>query len=446
MIGAAEHALAHREAGDPFAHRDDFPGEHRPWHGVAGARDAKHEASDHRADSREVCRAQAPVALGHRARVHLDQDFSRAGRGLRDFRDLKDFRAPNLGGFTAFMAECSFWEFFGQNAELCGPSDICRIAMQSGDDNAVCCTRDMHSRMDWRSIQFDWNRARAFLVAAEEGSFSAAGRALGMAQPTVGRQVAALEEELDVFLFDRSARQLQLTPTGLNLLELVRGMGESASRVSLAATGQAQSLRGTVCISVGQIEAVFVLPSIVASIREKHPGIELEILSTNETSDLTRREADIAIRNFRPTLSDLIARKVKDGVARLYASLASIGNPTTAQGLAQAQFIGFDRGATLIDGLTKLGLSLTPSNFPIISANQLVQWELTKRGVGISIMLDEIGDPEPRVQRALPSLPPFPVARWLVTHRELTTSRRMRVVFDLLLEGLSAAGFPGTSN
>ena len=110
----------------------------------------------------------------------------------------------------------------------------------------------MRFRMDWRSVNFDWNRARAFLVTAEEGSLSAAARALGMAQPTLGRQVDALEDELGVVLFARVGRGLTLTPSGLELLDHVRAMGEAATRVSLAAAGQSQSIEGTSCISASE--------------------------------------------------------------------------------------------------------------------------------------------------------------------------------------------------
>ena len=97
----------------------------------------------------------------------------------------------------------------------------------------------MQLRMDWRSVKFDWNRARAFLVTAEEGSLAAAARALRMNQPTLGRQVAALEEELGMVLFNRSGRGLELTPGGLELIEHVRAMGDAANRLSLTASGQA---------------------------------------------------------------------------------------------------------------------------------------------------------------------------------------------------------------
>ncbi|MCA9573473.1 MAG: LysR family transcriptional regulator, partial [Myxococcales bacterium] len=124
--------------------------------------------------------------------------------------------------------------------------------------------------MDWRRIDFDWNRARAFLVAAETGSFSAAARALGASQPTIGRQVAALEEELGVALFERVGGGLVLTPTGLELLDDLRAMGEAATRVSLVAAGQSGSLDGDVTITASQVVTAYVLPPILAAIRRTH--------------------------------------------------------------------------------------------------------------------------------------------------------------------------------
>ncbi|MEH6457846.1 MAG: LysR family transcriptional regulator, partial [Cocleimonas sp.] len=139
--------------------------------------------------------------------------------------------------------------------------------------------------MDWRSIRFDWNRARAFLVTAEEGSLSAAARALGMTQPTLGRQVSALEKELGVALFERVGLGLVLTPSGLDLVEHVRAMGDAASRVSLTASGQSQSIEGNVCITCSEYYAVFVLPSIIKKLRKLEPKITIEIIATNNTSD-----------------------------------------------------------------------------------------------------------------------------------------------------------------
>lgn len=294
--------------------------------------------------------------------------------------------------------------------------------------------------MDWRSVRFDWNRARAFLVTAEEGSLSAAARALKMTQPTLGRQVAALEEELGVALFERRGRGLELTPSGLDLVEHVRAMGNAASSLSLTASGQATSLEGTVCITATEVTATFVLPKIIEKLRQAEPGINVEIIASNSSSDLKRREADIAIRAYRPTQPDLVARKVGDVPWTLYASplyLKRIGNPTTPENFGDAEFIGFDNSEQLISALDGLGFNLTQRNFPVITENHLVHWELVKHGVGIGVMPVELGDAESMVQRVLPDLEPLKGELWLAAHRELKTSRRIRTVFDFLATQLS---------
>ncbi len=300
----------------------------------------------------------------------------------------------------------------------------------------------MHIRMDWRSVNFDWNRARAFLVTAEEGSLSAAARALGMAQPTLGRQVTALEQELGVVLFERVGRGLALTPSGLELVEHVRAMGDAASRVSLTASGQSQSIEGTIRITTTEVYAAFVLPPIIAKLRPLAPGITIEIVASNAVSDLRRREADIAIRNGRPTDPDLIAKKVKDDLAQLYATpayLDRIGNPSSLAGFSQADFIGFDDNKPLLDGLNALGFSLTGRNFPVLTGSHLVHWELVKQGLGVGVMPIRTGDTEPLVRRILPTMDPMEVPVWLVAHRELRTSRRVRLVFDFLSDELSTS-------
>ena len=293
--------------------------------------------------------------------------------------------------------------------------------------------------MDWRAVKFDWNRARAFLVTAEEGSLSAAARALGMAQPTLGRQVKAFEEEVGVLLFERIGNGLKLTSSGLELVEHVRAMGDAAGRVSLTASGQSQQVEGAVCITATEVAAAFVLPPIVAKLRAAEPGITVEVVATNSVSDLRRREADIAIRAGRPTDPDLIARKLPSNTACLYASesyLERIGNPQDSDELLRAEFIGFDQQQQFIDGLNQLGLKVTSHNFPIICNNHIVQWQMVKQAMGIGVMITQVGDAEPGVRLAAPWLPAFEIEVWLVAHRELNTSRRVRLVYDFLAKEL----------
>jgi DNA-binding transcriptional LysR family regulator len=293
----------------------------------------------------------------------------------------------------------------------------------------------MHICMDWRSVKFDWNKARAFLVTAEEGSLSAAARALGMAQPTLGRQVDGLEQELGIVLFERVGRSLTLTPSGLELLEHVRAMGEAAGRVSLTALGRSQALEGTICISASETYAAVLLPPIIAKLRKMEPGIQVEIVVANHASDLRRREADIAIRNFRPTEPDLIAKKIGDADAVLYATpdyIAKIGNPTKPYDLRHADFVNMDHGGMMLKGLNTLGLGLTEVNFPLLTESYLVMWELVRQGAAIGILDAHIGDADPVVRRVLPDLEPLVFPIWLVSHRELTTNRRIRMVYDFL--------------
>ena len=301
---------------------------------------------------------------------------------------------------------------------------------------------DMHICMDWRSVKFDWNKARAFLVTAEEGSLSAAARALGMAQPTLGRQVDGLEQELGIVLFERVGRGLTLTPNGLELLDHVRDMGEAAGRVSMTALGQSQALDGTICISASETYAAVLLPPIIAKLRNMEPGIHVEIVVANHASDLRRREADIAIRNFRPTEPDLIAKKIGDADAVLYATpdyIAKIGNPEKPSDLRHADFVNVDYGGMMIKGLNSLGLGLTEANFPLLTENYLVMWELVRQGAAIGILDAHIGDVDPTVSRVLPNLEPLVFPIWLVAHRELTTNRRIRMVFDFLTAELQRA-------
>jgi DNA-binding transcriptional LysR family regulator len=297
--------------------------------------------------------------------------------------------------------------------------------------------------MDRRTANFDWNLAKAFLVTVEEGSLSAAARSLGLSQSTLSRQVEALEHGLGLVLFERVGKGLSLTPVGLELLDRVRAMGDAANSVSLAAAGQSQAIEGTIRISASEAYAALVLPRFIKKLRKLEPRISVEIVASNRASDLLRREADIAIRNFPPTEPDLVAKKIKDVFLRLYATpeyLQSIGYPKLPYELREAEFISIGDSGGFLKGLNALGLNLTESNFPILSENILVMWECVKSGLGVGILDDAIADAEPLVRRVLPDLEPIVLPVWLVAHRELNTSRRVRVVFDLLAEELRSSG------
>jgi len=298
--------------------------------------------------------------------------------------------------------------------------------------------------MNWQSITFDWNQARAFLVTAEEGSLSAAARALGLTQPTLSRQVAALEESLGITLFERVSKSLVLTEAGIELAEHVRAMGEAASRVSLSASGQSQQIEGLVTISTTDVLAVYMLPDILRTLRAKAPGIELKVLCTNSLSDLRRREADIAIRHVQPDHPDLYAKKIRDMSARVYAAksyLDRFGPKRLEKSDARKlDYIGFDNNEELVGYLKAFGLDIRENNVRLGSPSGLIAWEYARAGLGLCIMADDIAVMCPEVVPAFDDMTPafFPI--WLVTHRELHTSRRIRIVFDHLAEQLSGLG------
>ncbi|MEO1656595.1 MAG: LysR family transcriptional regulator [Pseudomonadota bacterium] len=293
----------------------------------------------------------------------------------------------------------------------------------------------MRQRMNWQAISFDWNQVRAFLATAEEGSFSGAARALKTTQPTIGRQISALEDALGVILVERSVRGLPLTEAGRDLLDHVRAMGDAATLISMVADGQSQEVSGEVAITATDLVSASLLPSLLMPLRETAPGIRIQIVSSNDTQNLTRREADIAIRHARPEQPDLIAKHIGDFTAHLYAAtsyLDQMGRPETPLEAAGHTFVGNPDPERLLAPLQNQGMPLKAENFAMVSDNGVVVWELLKAGYGLSMLPDILCENEPGVEKVLPSLPSpqFPV--WLVTHRELKTNRRIRIVFDHL--------------
>lgn len=293
--------------------------------------------------------------------------------------------------------------------------------------------------MNWNAIKFDWNHARAFFVTVEEGSLSAAAKALNMSQPTLGRQVSALEAELGVSLFERVGRGYEITRSGIELYEHVKAMGEAANCLSLTASGRSESIVGQVSISATNSMSAFILPALLHNLRKKHPGIQIELVSTNAISDLRKREADIAIRHVEPTHPELYFKKLRKTNAYLYANpqyLKKIAPVQKVTNLKKAAFLGFANNHDYIAGLKTIGVEVSPENFHIFSEDHIFHWEMVKLGEGTGVMLEQVGAKEPSVRKVLEKLPPIKVDNWIVAHRELKTNRRIRIVFDFLTEAL----------
>jgi DNA-binding transcriptional LysR family regulator len=287
----------------------------------------------------------------------------------------------------------------------------------------------------------DWNQLKAFLETAETGSLSAAARKLGLTQPTLSRQVAAIEQRMGVTLFERVGKAMVLTPTGLDLLEHARAMGTSAEALLLAATGRSQAVGGGVSVSATDVVAAHLLPPLVRLLREKEPGITIEVISSDALSDLLRREADIAVRHVKPEQPDLIARLIRQATAHFYASEDWVqvhGHPRHAEEAARLPFVGADRSGQYLAYLCQHGLPLSEANFSCYADHSMAQWALVRHGMGIGAMMVEIARDTPGIVRVLDDVPPVRFPIWLVSHRELRTSRRIRVVFEALAQGLAS--------
>lgn len=290
--------------------------------------------------------------------------------------------------------------------------------------------------MNWDAVSYDWNHIRAFLATVEEGSLSGAARVLRQTQPTLSRQISMLESALNLTLFERGTRAMQLTDAGMELLSHVRGMADAASQISRVATGQSQDIEGTVRITSSDAMAAYALPMHLMSLRQKYPGICVELVPSNEMSDLTRRDADIAIRHARPEQPDLVARRLKDIEVTLFASeayLADIGDSD----LSTANFIGYGHPERLVPSINAMGIRVTKQNFVFTTNNGITMYELIREGAGIGLLPISVAEGKFGLKRVLPDGPSFEMETWLVTHREVQTNRRIRLTFDHLAHELT---------
>ena len=298
--------------------------------------------------------------------------------------------------------------------------------------------------MNWDAISFDWNHIRAFLATVEEGSLSGAARVLRQTQPTLGRQITMLEDALQLTLFERGTRSMELTDSGAELLSYVRSMADFATQISRVAAGQSQAIEGTVRITSSDAMAAYALPRCLIALRRLHPGISIELVPSNELSDLTRRDADIAIRHVRPEQPDLIAKKIADIDISLFASkysLRELGLIEKIADYSRANFIGYQSAERLVPQISAMGIPVTKRNFGITTSNGSTMYELVRDGAGIAFLPTVVAEGRLGLQRIMPDAPTFSMDTWLVTHREIRTSRRIRLVFDHLSAELAKDGW-----
>lgn len=301
-------------------------------------------------------------------------------------------------------------------------------------------TRSAFARGD--TVQtFDWNLVRSFLACLDAGSISAAARDTGISQPTLGRHISELEVSLGVTLFERGRAGLVPTGAALEIAQSAREMQQASNALSMAATGNAENVSGTVRITASDIVATYLLPDIIRDALQEFAEIDIELVASNAIENLLQRDADIAVRMIRPTQNDLITRKVNDfsmGVFARYDYLETHGTPRNMEDLAGHVLIGYDRSDLIIRGFAQFGYTVDRSFFRFRCDNQISAFEAMAAGVGIGFgpvaLARRHADLVPILQEfALPSLP-----MWITAHRELRTSRKIRLVNDFVGDRLAA--------
>jgi DNA-binding transcriptional LysR family regulator len=286
----------------------------------------------------------------------------------------------------------------------------------------------------------DWTLVRSFLAVAETGSLSAGARRLGTSQPNLGRQIRALETQLGTALIRRQPRGIALTPAGERLLPHARAMHAAAGALSLAAAGEDSRLAGAVRITASVVMSVFHLPPIIAALRRDEPRITIDLVPSDETTNLLFREADIALRMYRPTQLDLVTRHLGDIPLTLCAARTYLdrrGTPHRGEDLAEHDLVGYDRSPLLEEGFRAGGLAVNRDGFAVRCDDNLAYLALVRAGCGIGVAQSSVVASDPGLVAldlglAIPRLPV-----WLTAHETMRQTPRMAFVWDRLAAALA---------
>ncbi|MEP5729141.1 MAG: LysR family transcriptional regulator [Sulfitobacter sp.] len=287
---------------------------------------------------------------------------------------------------------------------------------------------------------FNWALFQSFVAVAEHGSLSAAARALGGSQPTLSRHIAQLEQSMGVRLFERSKAGVVLTQKGTVLLGEVSKMADAAARVSPASLNDTPEILGTVRITASQIVATYILPEVLTGLRQTAPGIEIELVASDDTNNLLRREADIALRMYRPTQNDVIAKHIGNLEMGAFATreyLERRGRPDTLADMIDHDLIGYDRSTLIIDGMAALGFKVTRDAFAFRCDDQVVCWQMVRAGFGIGFNQKTIAQQDPHLECVSGDAPVGHLPIWLTAHPEVRQIPRIRRVYDYLGQALA---------
>ncbi len=297
--------------------------------------------------------------------------------------------------------------------------------------------------------RLDWGHLRFFLELARTGSLSRAAQRLGVDRNTVARRVAALEEELGLPLFERGPQGWSHTAAGRELGALASRVEDDVLALARHADARDRALVGTVRLTTATHLAAELFVPAVPALRERHPGLVLEIAADQRTFDLTRREADLALRMGRPRDPGLVTRKLSDIAYAFYASRSAREARDRRVDFARHAFVGFDDSLASVAQERWLA-QIAPERRVVFRSNSTASLHAAAReGLGVAVLPRFVADRDPRLAR-LDGPEPTPQELWLLVHGDLRQSPRVRAVIEWVDEVVERArpalsGRPATS-
>lgn len=285
----------------------------------------------------------------------------------------------------------------------------------------------------------EWSHYRSFLAVVHEGSLSAAARRLRLTQPTLGRHIDALEQQLGRALFARGRNGLEPTEAALALIPHIETMNAAAEALLREASGEAAEPNGTIRVTASEVVGCEILPRVLAPFRERYPRIALELVTSDRVTNLLMREADLAIRMTQPSQTALVAQHIGQVEVALYAHrdyIARRGMPRNKDDVNDHALIGFDRDDTAVRVLREHDFKLERTDFDLRTDNNSAQIMAVRCGLGIGPMQCKLAERDPNLVRVLADSVRFELPMWLAMHESLRSVRRVRLLFDHLAEAL----------
>jgi DNA-binding transcriptional LysR family regulator len=292
-------------------------------------------------------------------------------------------------------------------------------------------------------VEPGWDLYRSFLAVLRLGSLSAAGRSLGLTQPTIGRHIAQLQEFLGGrALFTRSPVGLMPTAAAHELRAHAENMASAAAAFVRMGSATQEETAGVVRLAAADVMGVEVLPPILSAFRYKYPSTVIELTLSNQIADLLRRDADIAVRMVRPKQKALLARRAGTVSLGFHAHrryLERYGYPERLEDLVHHTLIGFDRTLPMASLLKALPLPVSRELFAFRCDNDLAQMAALRAGFGIGICQAGIARRDLDLLPLLSQQFKVDMEIWIVMHNDLRRTSRLRLMFDHL--ALSLAQF-----